>query len=129
MKSVARKIYPPLDREGRKLRVGDRVRVVGVPNLEGMSAVSRRETTSVFQHILGTYRRIAGFDPFGYAGIEFVIRKGPHWGSHLVMIEPTLLSLRVDKGRSFMTSNQLSHPTSASGTSRAEHATRPRGRG
>lgn len=93
MKRGTSKTYPPLDREGHKLHVGDRVRIVGIPDLNGMSASSRRETEEVFRHILGTYRRISGFDSFGYAGIKFVIRKGPRWGSHLVMIEPPLLAL------------------------------------
>jgi hypothetical protein len=62
-----------------------------------MSVSARRETEEVFQHIVGTYKRISGFDPFGYAGIEFVIRKGTHVGSHLVMIEPPLLALTVNR--------------------------------
>ena len=53
---------PPRDRDGRRLRVGDVVRVVGVPALTGLTEAARRDCLPVFRHLVGTYRTIAGFD-------------------------------------------------------------------
>jgi hypothetical protein len=87
------KNHLPLDRVGRKIRVGARVRVIGVPDLKFMAPSNRRESETVFRHILGTYKRVSGFDNHGFAELEFAIRNGAHRGSHLVMIEPNLLSV------------------------------------
>jgi hypothetical protein len=83
--------HPPVDCRGRRLRKGDRVRVVGVPELHGMTRTALRETRPVFRHLVGTYRTIAGFDRFGFAELWFQIRSGPHRGRHWVAIEPGLL--------------------------------------
>ena len=82
---------PPLDRDGRRVRVGARVRIVGVPNLSGMRLPDRRTTAAVFRHISGTYRRVSGFDRYGCAEIFFAIRRGRCQGLHSVAIEPYLL--------------------------------------
>ena len=89
MKRLRRK-----DITGKPLRVGDVARVVGVPELSGMSVKCRAESLAVFQHLVGTYKRITEFDEWGHAWLRFKIRKGPHAGYHSVGIEPGLLRLR-----------------------------------
>jgi hypothetical protein len=88
------KRLPRRDVLGERLRVGDIVRIVGVPDLSGMSVDCRAESLPVFEHLVGTYRRVAEFDEFGQAWLTFKIRNGPHAGYHSVGIEPYLLRLR-----------------------------------
>jgi hypothetical protein len=82
---------PRVDRDGTRLRVGDTVRVVGIPPLPGPLEESR----PVFEHILGTYRRIRAFDGRGCAEVMLRIRRGPLEGIHFVWLEPFLLKLRT----------------------------------
>jgi hypothetical protein len=82
---------PPKDRNGRKLRVGDRVRVVGVPDLSGMSKQGVAESLPVFQYLVGKYKRIAAFDEYGCVQLNFFIASGKLKGWHGVGIEPYLL--------------------------------------
>jgi hypothetical protein len=56
-----------------------------------MSLKARAESAPVFQHILGTCKRVDSFDRYGCAELFFFIRKGPHRGIHSVAIEPFLL--------------------------------------
>jgi hypothetical protein len=93
--------YPisPQDREGRQIRIGDRVRIVGVPDLRGMAESERPNTTAVFKHLVGTYRRVSSFDAFGCAEIHFIIRRGRHRGMHSVAIEPHLLLRPLTQGK------------------------------
>ena len=79
------------DVDGRTVRKGDVVRVLGIPDLSGMRDPYRRETEAVFKHITGTRRKVYGFDQFGAAILVFGIRFGPHAGSHSVAIEPHLI--------------------------------------
>jgi hypothetical protein len=85
--------YEPKDRGGRRIRVGDRVRIVGVPDLTGMAPVCIKESLPVFQHLVGKYKRVASFDQFGCAWIDFAISKGKSRGMHGVAIEPFLLHI------------------------------------
>jgi hypothetical protein len=82
------------DVAGERLRVGDVVRVIGVPDLSGISAELRPYTLGVFQHLVGTYKRIEEFDEYGQAWLRFKIRKGPYANYHSVGIEPYLLKVR-----------------------------------
>ena len=82
------------DVKGERLRVGDVVRVIGVPDLSGMAAEYRAGSLAVFEHLVGTYKRVEEFDEYGQAWLRFRIRKGPHAGSHSVGIEPYLLKIR-----------------------------------
>src|SRR5437879_2519752 len=79
------------DVDGRAVRKGDVVRVLGVPGLSGMRDPYRRETEAVFKHILGTRKKVEDFDQFGCAILVFGIPSGPHAGSHSVAIEPHLI--------------------------------------
>ena len=90
MKRMSRK-----DVNGKRIKIGDVVRVIGVPDLAGMSAECRAESLPVFQHVVGTYRRVEEFDEFGQAWLRFRILRGAHRGSHSVGIEPELLRVRV----------------------------------
>ena len=78
------------DRDGRPIRKGDIVRVVGMPDLAGCPP----DTHRVFRRLVGTYRRVLGFDNRGNAELVFRIRGGRDRGLHIVGIEPPLLKLR-----------------------------------
>jgi hypothetical protein len=83
------------DVTGKPIKVGDVVRVIGVPDLSGMSSSGRAESEPVFSHLVGTYKRVREFDEYGYAWLMFRIRSGQHAGLHSVGIEPQLLRIRV----------------------------------
>jgi hypothetical protein len=88
------KRLPPRDVTGEQLKVGDIVRVIGVPDLAGMSADCLAESLPVFQHLVGKYKRVAEFDEYGMAWLSWRIRKGPSAGFHSVGIEPHQLRVR-----------------------------------
>lgn len=90
--------WPRKDTLGRNLNAGDIVRVIGVPNLEGMSESGLLESLPVFRHLVGTYRRIDRFDRHGLAELSFRVRHGPFAGLHSIAIEPYLLR-RKDAAR------------------------------
>lgn len=89
MKRLARR-----DVTGQPIRVGDTVRIIGMPDLSCMSLECRAESMPVFKHLVGTYKRVEEFDEAGQAWLRFKIRKGPHSGFHSVGIEPYLLKVR-----------------------------------
>jgi hypothetical protein len=62
-----------------------------MPDLSRMSPRARAESTPVFRHLVGTYRRISDFDDLGLAELWFRILRGPRQGLHWVAIEPALL--------------------------------------
>ena len=70
------------DCNGQRLRPGDRVRVLAVPDLVGMGKRPKAETARVFQHLVGTYRRIDSFDRLGFVRLVFRIRRGALKGLH-----------------------------------------------
>jgi hypothetical protein len=85
------KKLPPWDRDGARLRKGDVVRIIGVPDLSGMGADCIAESRPVFEYLVHKYKKIRGFDELGCAEIEFRIpQEGSHCG-HTVWIEPFLL--------------------------------------
>jgi hypothetical protein len=71
-----------------------RVRVVKVPDLSGMRPRGRRESRAVFEHIIGTYKRVVAFNSLGWPELSFRILNGPYSGLHSVWIEPDLLRVR-----------------------------------
>jgi hypothetical protein len=79
------------DVDGQAVRIGDVVRVLGVPDLSGMRDPYRSETEAVFKHIVGTRKKVEGFDQFGCAILVFGITSGPHAGTHSLAIEPHLI--------------------------------------
>ena len=85
------------DATGTKLRIGDLVRVIGIPDLKGMSPDGVRESLPVFEYLVGKYKRVRGFSKAGEIGLvelSFKIRKGPHKGIHWVVIEPEFLRVK-----------------------------------
>lgn len=82
------------DATGERLKVGDTVRVLGMPDLSGMSSACVAESLPVFRHLVGKYKRVREFDEHGLAWLQFRICKGPHAGFHSVGIEPWLLKRR-----------------------------------
>jgi hypothetical protein len=76
------------------------VRVVGVPELPTAPPDDELQTPAVFDHLRGTYRRIADFDGLGNARIELRIRQPTELaGLHTVWIEPWLLRKRRRRAR------------------------------
>src|SRR5882724_2646891 len=104
---------PPRDRNGRRIRVGDRVRIVGVPDLRGLAESERPNTAAVFEHICGTYKRVSGFDTFGHIEIFFTIRRGRQRGMHSVVIEPYLLLLGSSSTRTISSRRRKSNARKA----------------
>jgi len=86
--------HKPIDATGRRIRVGDSVKVTGVPDLSGMAPDCIKESQPVFEYLVGKYKKVEEFDEYGFAWLRFVIRKGPSRGSHWVALEPFLLRVR-----------------------------------
>lgn len=88
--------YKLVDRTGVKIRIGATVRVVGVPDLSGLTRTGRAEVLAVFRYLLGRYRKVVDFDDrgIGLVWLDCRIRNGPYAGLHTVWIEPWLLRVR-----------------------------------
>lgn len=101
------KPHAPLDRNGKPIQLGDLVRIVGVPDLSGMTPDGIAESLPVFQHLLGTYRRVRGFDAYGCAELCLVLhqRDGVR-GRHTVWIEPWLLHVPQRRSRPAIKRNE-----------------------
>ncbi|MBN1515175.1 hypothetical protein JXA32_01265, partial [Candidatus Sumerlaeota bacterium] len=95
------KYHEPIDATGRKLKPGDIVRIIGVPDFSSVSEEIMQdhlqETLPIFQYLVGKYKKIVKFNEKGLAEIEFRIRKGPHAGMHWIWIESCLLRARRSK--------------------------------
>lgn len=93
------KPHKPFDRNGNTIRVGDIVRIVGVPDLSGMPKDGIAESLPVFQYLVGKYKRIRGFDEYGCAEFSCIMHHtNGDRGWHSVCVEPFLL--HVPKRRS-----------------------------
>ena len=77
----------PSDVLGRRLRVGDRVRVVGAPPLAGLSETGKTEFAAAFKKLKERPRTIREFDARGNA--ELWVRIAGK--IHILMLEPGLL--------------------------------------
>ncbi|MEZ5455514.1 MAG: hypothetical protein R3F04_05300 [Lysobacteraceae bacterium] len=88
------KPHKPIDRNGKPIRAGDVVLIVGVPDLSGMSQDGKAESLPVFQNLLGKYKRVLGFDEYGCAEFSFVMHhSNGNRGWHSVWVEPFLLHI------------------------------------
>jgi hypothetical protein len=86
------KPHEPFDRNGKPIKVGDLVRIVGVPDLSGMSPEGIAESLPAFAYLVGKYKRVRGFDEYGCAEFSFVMhQRSGERGRHTVGIEPFLL--------------------------------------
>lgn len=86
--------HKPTDRTGKTIKVGDLVRIVGVPELAGMAPGCAAESQPVFEYLVGKYKRVQEFDDYGLVWLRFTIREGPLRGYHAVGIEPHHLRVR-----------------------------------
>lgn len=77
----------PSDVLGRRLKEGDRVRVVGEPPIWGMSDGARAEFLAAFKALKRRPRNIRGFDERGNA--ELTVRIAGDL--HILALEPGLL--------------------------------------
>lgn len=89
----------PIDVAGRRIKVGDVVRVVAIPDLGGMAEKQRRESRPVFEYLVGKYKPVNGFNQFGLVELVFKIPAGNMSGWHSVAIEPNLLKVRRPRER------------------------------
>lgn len=88
------KPHKPIDRNGKLIRVGDVVRIVGVPDLSGMSQDGKAESLPAFQYLVGKYKRVLGFDEYGCAEFSFVMHHANgKRGWHSAWVEPFLLHI------------------------------------
>jgi hypothetical protein len=87
------KKHKHVDRNGNTIRVGDIVRIIGIPDLSGMHCDNFSETKLVFEYLVGKYKRVSGFDAYGCAELSFTINQGAKRSWHSVSIEPTLLHI------------------------------------
>jgi hypothetical protein len=88
------KLHESFDRNGKPIKVGDIVRIIGVPDLSGMSPDGLAEALPAFQHLVGKYKRVHGFDEHGCAEFSFVMHhSNGERGWHSVWVEPFLLHI------------------------------------
>ena len=80
------------DSKGNKLKVGDKVRILALPELTGMTPDSLAETLPVFKRAIGTYRRIHAFSRHGLIELKLRIKETNGWGTHFIFIEPSLVA-------------------------------------
>ncbi len=86
--------YPAIDKEGRPLKVGDVVRVTGLPDTSSWTASQKDFSLYVFTSLVGKYKKIHDFDELGMAELTFRLKQGDTWEYHTVWLEPYLLRLR-----------------------------------
>jgi len=87
-----------VDATGARLSVGDAVRIIGVPDLSGMSQSGRRESLPIFRYLVGKYKQVLAFDQFGCVELSFVIRSKAHRPvNHTVWLEPFLVRRRQSR--------------------------------
>jgi hypothetical protein len=87
------KTHSRRDRDGRPLKPGDVVRIIGVPDLSKFRPDARADMEPVFGHLVGQYKRVTAFE-WGEARLDFRILRGRHRGYHTVWIELYLLKRR-----------------------------------
>jgi len=88
------KPHKPFDRNGKTIMVGDVVRIVGVPDLSGISQDCLAKSLPVFQYLVGKYKRVCGFNECGLAEFSFTMHNANgKRGLHSVWIEPFLLHI------------------------------------
>ena len=82
----------PRDARGKLVRLGDRVRIIGMPDFSWITPASlRRERNRVFKHVIGQVKVTDDIDRYGLVGMTFRIRSGPDTGIHSIWLEPEFL--------------------------------------
>jgi len=70
------KHHKPIDLIGRRINIGETVRGLGaLQNICKMSKEGQKESFPVFEHLVGKYLNVQGFDEYGFAEFSFRIRK------------------------------------------------------
>ena len=77
----------PMSRERRPLKIGDRVRLVGLP--QNLPDSNDLPTNSTFEHCLGREFSVAGFNEIGWA--ELVIESLTGSVGETIWVEPEYL--------------------------------------
>lgn len=77
----------PFDALGRRLRIGDWVRLVRMPDL---GPAYPKESRAIFRKALGKTFRVDAFDEFGHA--ELNLSKKVEWGNW-IWVEPPCLRI------------------------------------
>jgi len=90
--------YLPADAFGKPLKVGNWVRVCGVPDLSGMTMECQNESRQVFRFAVRRNFIITEFDEVGCARLEVSIPLGENRGLHTIWVEPFLLNKRNRSG-------------------------------
>ena len=85
------------DAEGKKINIGNVVRITGCPKLSRMNKKGQRECLPIFQYLVGKYKKVSGFDQYHCLEIWFNIRDGKYKGRHWVAIEPNLVKVKSKK--------------------------------
>lgn len=84
----------PKDRNGTTIVSGMLVRVIGMPDLDGMAAPEQAATSAVFRSLLGKYKPVKDFDEHGLVELSFQLPDGDgRRRLHTVWIEPFLLQV------------------------------------
>lgn len=84
--------HTPRDARGTSIKIGSRVRVVGIPDFSGLLPIKvRKERERVFGHIVGQCKTVDDIDKYGFVGFTFKIRAGRDAGLHCVWLEPHLV--------------------------------------
>lgn len=82
----------PLDKRGKVIQLGSRVRIVGMPDFSNVTPISyRRERNRVFKHVIGQCKVVDDIDQYGLIGMTFKIRKGRDCGIHCIWLKPHFL--------------------------------------
>jgi hypothetical protein len=85
----------PFDASGKRIHVGDLVRVIGCP--KKVRGHRSHELNSVFAYLVGRYRRVSDFDKFGHLIICFRVPSGIRKvakGWHSVALEPQFVRIK-----------------------------------
>ena len=90
--NLINKLNMLIDIKGNKLKVDDIVKIIGIPNLTGMSKECKNETLSIFEYVFGKTKKITAIDEHNeLIELSFRILKGKSKGFHSIYIEPFLL--------------------------------------
>lgn len=107
MRDLVKSPYEPFDVNGKKIKVGDVVRVFGVPETTYWGPHLIKGSLPVFKYLVGKLYKVDSFDEYGCADIYFTIPHGRFRGMHSVAIEPHLLKLATWMNASNRFRNQI----------------------
>ena len=87
-----------IDKNRIPIRINDIVKVIGIPDLSGMSKECIKESLPIFKYLCGKTKKVTGIDKQnGLIELSFRILKGKNKGLHSIFIEAFLLEKNNDK--------------------------------